>query len=53
MQQAFFAGAENGDYLLIYKEAGKAVLYSAKKNKILNMGPFNVGEYFKILELRF
>ncbi|MFA5211147.1 MAG: hypothetical protein WC414_01415 [Patescibacteria group bacterium] len=44
LKQAFFAGAENGDYLLIYKEAGKAVLYSAKKNKILNMGPFSTEE---------
>lgn len=44
LQQAFFTGAQNGDYLLIYKDAGKAVLYSEIKNKIINMGPFNAGK---------
>lgn len=44
LNQAFFIGAQNGDYLLIYKNTGKAILYSAKENKILNMGPFSTGE---------
>ncbi len=41
LKQPFFKGAKNGDYLLIYKATGKAILYSETQNKILNMGPFS------------
>lgn len=36
-QQPFFRDAENGDMILIYKE--KAIIYSTKKNKLVNVGP--------------
>lgn len=38
-QQAFFEGAEKGDKLLVYAESGKAIVYSPKKNIIVNVGP--------------
>jgi hypothetical protein len=38
-QQAFFAGVEKGDQLLIYPTTSKAIVYSVKKDMILNVGP--------------
>jgi hypothetical protein len=46
-QQAFFKGAEKGDSLLVYPEAGKAILYSAKRNIIVNVGPVTFDEKTK------
>lgn len=38
-QQAFFAGAEAGDKLLVYTEASKAIIYSESRDMIINVGP--------------
>lgn len=38
-QQAFFAGAEKGDKLLVYPQLGKAIVYSPKRKMIVNVGP--------------
>jgi cytoskeletal protein RodZ len=38
-QQAFFVGAEKGDKLLVYPQIGKAIIYSPKRQKIVNVGP--------------
>ncbi len=38
-QQAFFAGAVNGDELLLFPRSLKAVLYSPSRNIIVNTGP--------------
>jgi hypothetical protein len=38
-KQAFFAGSEKGDKLLIYAESSKAIIYSPKKDIIVNVGP--------------
>ncbi len=38
-QQAFFAGAVNGDQLLLFPRNVKAILYSPSRNKIVNVGP--------------
>lgn len=38
-QQAFFAGAEKGDKLIVYSESSKAIIYSPKKDMIVNVGP--------------
>lgn len=46
-QQAFFRGAINGDRLLIYKEAGKAILYSPVRHLIVNVGPITTDEDHK------
>ncbi len=40
--QAFFAKAQKGDKVLLYSKSGKAILYSVKQDKILEVSPFNV-----------
>lgn len=41
--QAFFAKAENGDKVLIFSKARKAYLYRPTTNKIVEIGPINIG----------
>lgn len=38
-EQSFFEGAENGDVVLIFPKSAKAILYSPKRNVIVNAGP--------------
>ena len=38
-QQAFFAGAQKGDKLLVYSQAAKAIIYSPSRHLIVNVGP--------------
>lgn len=38
-QQAFFAGAQKGDKLLVYSQAAKAIIYSPARHLIVNVGP--------------
>ncbi|HMS93289.1 MAG TPA: hypothetical protein PKD28_02755 [Candidatus Saccharibacteria bacterium] len=40
--QAFFKDAENGDRILIFTEAKKAVIYREKDNRLINVGPIAV-----------
>ncbi len=42
--QAFFADAIEGDKVLIYTNAKKAVLYRPSINKVINIAPLNLGE---------
>lgn len=42
-EQVFFKNAQQGDKVLIYAQARKAVLYSVELNKILEVAPLNIG----------
>src|SRR4051812_29005641 len=41
--QPFFQNASNGDKVLIYSNAKKAILYSPTLKKVLEVAPINVG----------
>ena len=38
-EQKFYQDAQNGDVLLIYPKAAKAIIYSPKRNILVNVGP--------------
>ncbi len=37
--QVFYKGAKNGDVVLVYQKASKAIVYSPDRNVIVNVGP--------------
>ena len=41
--QAFFANAQNGDRVLMFSEAKKAILYRPSTKKIIEVAPINIG----------
>ncbi len=38
-EQKFYQDAQNGDYLVVYPKAAKAIIYSPKRNVLVNVGP--------------
>ena len=42
IDQAFFKDAQNGDKLLAYTIAKRAILYRPATNKIINIAPFSI-----------
>ena len=41
--QPFFQKAKNGDKVLIYTNARKAILYDADSHKVIDVAPINIG----------
>lgn len=39
LQQAFFKDAKNGDDLIVYQKAQKALIYSSERKVLVNVGP--------------
>lgn len=37
--QVFYKGSKNGDVVLVYQKASKAIVYSPERNMIVNVGP--------------
>lgn len=37
--QPFYSGSQNGDYLIIYPELARAIIYSLEKDIVINVGP--------------
>jgi hypothetical protein len=41
--QPFFNGTDNGDYVLVYQNKKIVLVYREKENKLINVGPINIG----------
>lgn len=41
-EQPFLNGSQNGDFLIVYANAGKAIVYSPTRDLIINVGPVQV-----------
>ena len=41
--QAFFAKAQNGDKVLIFSQARRAILYRPSADKVIELAPINIG----------
>ena len=42
--QSFFANAQNGDKVLLFPQAKKAILYRPSINKVIEVAPINIGD---------
>lgn len=38
-EQRFYIGSEDGDYVIVYPNAKKAIIYRESENKLINVGP--------------
>lgn len=44
LEQKFYAGSKDGDYLIMFPAAQKAMIYRKKENKLINVGPIIVDQ---------
>ncbi len=43
-EQKFYLGSQNGDYLIVFPTAQKALIYREKEDKLINVGPIIVDQ---------
>lgn len=43
-EQKFYAGSKDGDYLMVFPTAQKAIIYREKENRLINVGPIIVDQ---------
>ncbi len=43
-EQKFYAGSKDGDYLIVFPTAQKAIIYRENENRLINVGPIIVDQ---------
>lgn len=43
-EQKFYAGSKDGDYLMVFSKAQKAIIYRESEDKLINVGPIIVDQ---------
>ncbi len=43
-EQKFYVGSKDGDYLMVFPTAQKAIIYRESENKLINVGPIIVDQ---------
>lgn len=43
-EQKFYAGSKDGDYLMVFPTAQKAIIYRESENRLINVGPIIVDQ---------
>lgn len=43
-EQKFYVGSKDGDYLIVFPKAQKAIIYREGENKLINVGPIIVDQ---------
>lgn len=43
-EQKFYVGSKDGDYLMVFPQAQKAIIYREDENKLINVGPIIVDQ---------
>ncbi len=44
VEQRFYVGSKDGDYLMVFPKAQKAIIYRESENKLINVGPIIVDQ---------
>ena len=44
IEQKFYTGSKDGDYLMVFPTAQKAIIYRESENKLINVGPIIVDQ---------
>ncbi len=43
-EQKFYVGSKDGDYLIVFPKAQKAIIYRKNENRLINVGPIIVDQ---------